>query len=378
MSGSDVLVVGGGPAGSTAAWALRRLGVDVTLVDRATFPRDKVCAGWITPAVARTLELDLADYAAGRVLQPIHAFRIGLLGGRAVTTRRAARPVSYGILRREFDDYLLRRSGARTRLGAPLEGLRREGAGWRADGGLAARLVIGAGGHFCPVARALGAAPSGDGPVVLAREVEFAMTPSQARACPVDPEVPELSFCPDLAGYGWVFRKGDHLNVGLGREDPRGLARHASEFVEWLVAAGRVPPDMPRRMKGHAYALYPRATRAAFGDGFLLVGDAAGLAYPESGEGIRPAIESGLLAARVAAEAVGGAGGDVVASYGDRLSARFGRRRRRRPSLPLPAGLTRRAAALLLANERFVRRVVVDRWFLRCHVPPLSPEPAAR
>ena len=60
METCDVLVVGGGPAGSTCAWKLRQAGADVTVIDRATFPRDKVCAGWITPPVINALGLDTA------------------------------------------------------------------------------------------------------------------------------------------------------------------------------------------------------------------------------------------------------------------------------------------------------------------------------
>ena len=66
----DALIVGGGPAGSSCAWALRRAGLAVWVLDKSKFPRDKVCAGWITPPVIETLEIDRADYAAHHVLQP--------------------------------------------------------------------------------------------------------------------------------------------------------------------------------------------------------------------------------------------------------------------------------------------------------------------
>ena len=71
MERCDVLIVGGGPAGSSCAWALRGSGLDVAVMDRSTFPRDKVCAGWITPPLVDALQVDLADYALGRTLQPI-------------------------------------------------------------------------------------------------------------------------------------------------------------------------------------------------------------------------------------------------------------------------------------------------------------------
>src|SRR5207244_13401568 len=77
MRRCDAVVVGGGPAGSSCAWALRRGGADVVVVDRAPFPRDKVCAGWVTPAVVTALALDIDDYRRGRTFQPITAVRTG-------------------------------------------------------------------------------------------------------------------------------------------------------------------------------------------------------------------------------------------------------------------------------------------------------------
>src|SRR5262249_59691015 len=98
MDACDCLVVGGGPAGSSCARALVQAGMDVVVLDKATFPRDKICAGWITPAVVAELDLDLADYGRERTLQPITGFRTGLIGGKPVGTSYG-HAVSYGIRR---------------------------------------------------------------------------------------------------------------------------------------------------------------------------------------------------------------------------------------------------------------------------------------
>ena len=100
---------GGGPAGSTCARAMRRGGLDVILLDKRKFPRDKTCGGWITPAVLDLLEIDPVEDARERVLQPITGFRTSWMGGAEVETRYGA-TVSYGVRRYEFDDYLLKRS----------------------------------------------------------------------------------------------------------------------------------------------------------------------------------------------------------------------------------------------------------------------------
>ncbi len=379
MENVDVLVIGGGPAGSACAWALRRSGLDVAVLDKQAFPRDKVCAGWITLPVVEALELDLDDYGREHILQPLTGFRTSMLGC-ADAHVVYAEPVSYGIRRCEFDHYLLMRSGARLFLGEALQDMHREADGaWVVNGRIRTPLVIGAGGHFCPVARHLGARPGRNEATITAKEVEFEMTPEQADACDVKAEVPELFFCADLRGYGWLFRKGDWLNIGLGHKDKRQLASHLRSFMDMLASTGKVPDPVPRRFHGHAYLLYGDAPRRIVDDGVLLVGDAAGLAYPESGEGIRPAVESALLAADIVTRCRGGYARADLQPYARQLVRRFGRRTGHdaSPEAAAPKGgfsaaLERRLAAQLLGTRWFARHVVLNRWFFHLHQPPLQ------
>ena len=106
--------------------------------------------------------------------------------------------------------------------------------------------------------------------------------------------------------------------------DLHGLSRHAAEFLGYLRAAGRLSLDVSPALVGHAYALYGRTSRQVAGDGVLLIGDAAGVAYAQSGEGIRPAIESGLLAAKVVLAADGCYSRERLESYRRLLVERFG------------------------------------------------------
>lgn len=382
MRRCDALVVGGGPAGSSCARALVQAGLDVVVLDRRAFPRDKVCAGWITPPVLACLDVDLADYARGRVLQPVHGFAVARLGERAARIDYG-RPVSWGIRRCELDHYLLARAGAELRLGEPLRGLRRAGGRWVANDAVEAPIVVGAGGHFCPVAQQLGCATGPPAPVVAAQELEVRLAPEALEKLDVDPRLPELHFEPDLAGYGWVVRKGEWLNVGLGRRAGAGddtggrggggLAAFVARFLARMRAARKVPEALETRFRGHAYLLHGESERPLARDGILLVGDAAGLAYPRSGEGIRPAVESGLLAAR----AIVAAGGDParLAPYAARVEARFGPRAPRAAADParwLPPAWRRALAGRLLGTPAFARRVVLDRWFLHRAQPPLA------
>jgi len=357
----DAVVVGGGPAGSSCAHDLVRAGLNVIVLDRARFPRDKTCAGWITPAVVEALALPLDEYRRGRVCEAFRGFRTRVAGGREVVTRFDA-PVSYGIVRAEFDDYLLRRSGARLQLGTELASLRRSGDRWMVNERIETPIVVGAGGHFCPVARWLGARPA-DETAIAAQEFEGRLSPEQAERCRVAADEPYLELCRDLRGYGWCVRKGDHLNIGLGRQDRHDLHGFVGRFFEGLVASGRVPPSLPVRWKGHAYLLRDASVRHAVGDGLLLVGDAAGLASAFSGEGIRPAVESGRLAAATIIAARERYDERALRPYADGLADRYPRSTATVGS-SLPRGLVVPIVDRLLGTSWFTRRILLDRWFL--------------
>jgi geranylgeranyl reductase family protein len=368
MESCDVLIVGGGPAGSSCARKLRENGMDVMVMDKAVFPRDKVCAGWITPAVVDELQLDLADYSSKHVLQPISSFLTGMIDGSNVETQYAD-TVSYGIRRYELDHYLLQRSGARLLLGQSLNSIKKEANNWIVNESISAPLVVGAGGHFCPVARYLGAQLGADEPAIKAKEIEIEMSTLQQVECQVQGDTPELYFCHDLKGYGWCFRKGHFLNIGLGHEDNHELSEQLAHFCDFLKQRGRIPKDIPTRFHGHAYLLYGHGMRRQIADGMLLVGDAAGLAYPESGEGIRPAVESAFMATTTIIEAKGDYRYEQLIPYTNRLKNRFGDNISTGDKVP--QFLRSMIARTLLGNKWFTRHVILDKWFLHSSLQSL-------
>ncbi|MGD8570024.1 MAG: NAD(P)/FAD-dependent oxidoreductase [Gammaproteobacteria bacterium] len=367
MDTCDVLIVGGGPAGSSCARRLVAAGLDVIVLDKSQFPRDKVCAGWVTPAVVQELDIDLDDYRRQRICQPIQALRTGAMQGPYLHNQYEW-PVSYGIRRFEFDDYLLKRSGARLRLGESFRQIRRTNGQWVVNDSIAAPIVVGAGGHFCPVARHMGAHIGKSELPISAQEVEFEMTPEQAGHCKVAPDTPELFFYPDLSGYGWIFRKDNYLNVGVGRETGKKIANSAQEFIAYCQQLGRLPEHIPAKLKGHAYLLYDQSSRKIVDDGILLIGDAAGLAYTESGEGIRPAVESGLMAADVISRAKTHYTANSLQPYQAHLSSRFGKKQN---NGWLPGSLKQALAKHLLANRFLSRHILIERFFLHRHQPPM-------
>ncbi len=371
MKTYDVLIVGGGPAGSTLAYSLRNSGLKIGVLDKQSFPRQKICAGWVTPEVMRVLNLDLEDYAKNNILQKISGFKIGQLGQEQVESHYPGEPVSYGIRRIEFDDYLLQRCEAELILQEAFKKMEKNEDGWLINEKYQAKLVVGAGGHYCPVARAIDSKGVGE-LAVVAQEAEFEMNAQQKQRCNIKEEVPELFFTPDLMGYGWVFRKGDYLNIGLGREDKSKLSGHVKDFCEYLTAEGKIPADITAKYNGHAYLLYNHAVRQMVADKVLLIGDSAGLAYPQSGEGIRPAVESAMLAADTIRDCAGNYAGDNLQPYNDAMEQRFGKRLPGPDAMErLPMFVKRIFASQLMKTRWFTKNVITDKWFLQTHQTPM-------
>jgi flavin-dependent dehydrogenase len=206
-----------------------------------------------------------------------------------------------------------------------------------------------------------------EGPAVIAQEVEFEMDEPGQRECRVMGDTPELFFCEDLKGYGWCVRKGNFLNIGLGREDNHNLTEQVRSFVGYLREREKIPENVPAHFKGHAYMLYQGASQTLLDDSVMLIGDSAGLAYPKSGEGIRPAVESALMAADVILSAGGDYRRSRLLRYTSLLADRFGKEGP--ASDILPQSVRRFVSRRLMESRWFARHVLLDRWFLNTHRP---------
>jgi flavin-dependent dehydrogenase len=352
----DAIVVGGGPAGTTCARVLCEAGAHVALIDRASFPRVKLCAGWLSPAIWDVLTLTPRQYS-GELWEWQRCHVRYRDKDHAIPCR------GWFIRRYELDDFLLRRSGAELHLGIGVKQIERDGDGVWSIAGLQSRVLIGAGGTHCPVARRL--APVRPSPPVGVQELELQTDAAGvARTRIGEDGEPELVLFDDSAGYGWNVAKSDWINVGCGTLDANDVRTAWSSTHNYLRAAGHLPDEAEpalAHVKGHSYYLFDpvHLEHAAHVDGdgrggAFLVGDALGLAHPVTAEGILPAAISGrhLAEALVAGK---------PASYVDRL--------RRDPVL---ADYRRVRAALTAAHA------VRQRWTATHFDPPFAHHAIAR
>ncbi|MDR1152184.1 MAG: geranylgeranyl reductase family protein [Bifidobacteriaceae bacterium] len=362
LGDADVIVVGAGPAGATAATYLADAGIDVLLLDKATFPREKVCGDGLTPRAVR--ELDLlgvprdATWLKGRGLRVFgagHRLELPWPDGGTYPSYSLTKP------RAEFDTALLsraREAGARVVEGATVVGPILSPAGRvigvevrppmdddaptaRASAPgprrLRAGIVLAADGASARLAMAVGRARRAGRPLGVAARTYF--------TDPVGPDhVPYMESHLDvwdgppgrsnlLPGYGWVFPLADgRLNVGLGTvrsasshaparpHAPTRARPHAPHSCQPPATASRTLPtanyrhmltswtaNIPGRTLDPANQLTKPASAAlpmgvdrgpAYADGLLILGDAAGLISPFNGEGIAHAMASGRLAAQ--------------------------------------------------------------------------------
>lgn len=313
--GYDCVIVGAGPAGSAAAIALCRAGRTVLLLDRQNFPRDKVCGDGIPPGSLELLyDLGLQEPLDKAGFYPIEQLHFRTPSGQLLKTRFRLKKPGMGFLiapRRDFD-YLLQQqaiaAGAQFRQ-AQVNGVIRQagrvcGVTAAINGQITAipsRVVIGADGCTSVVARSLAGTKPAPGHRFLAIRgyIEGLEIFSHAAEFHWYPEI--------LPGYGWIFPLGNgRANIGLAMRADR-LRRERRKLPE-LLGNFLQQPEIKSRLGSNfqlkSVATWPlnlasqqRVPRAF--DGALLIGDAAALIDPFSGEGIHNALHSAKLAAGV-------------------------------------------------------------------------------
>jgi geranylgeranyl reductase family protein len=313
MEQFDIIVIGAGPAGSTTAYRLAREGAHVLLLDKARFPRDKPCGGGISMRAMRELPLD-PQPVVERVIDRLEwSFR-----GRRPFLRGGDKPLASLTQRRRLDHFLVEQAvsaGADFRDGVAVSEVSERGA--RVDGRwIDSELLIGADGVNGSAARSLDLADRRVYTVAFEGNLPRSLFDLDRRRSTV---VIELGTIP--GGYCWIFPKADHLNVGVGGWESAGptLREHLKEFCN------RRGFDYSKLQDLRGYRLPGRRPGAALARGrALLVGDAAGLVDPLSGDGMYAAFLSSRLATEAALDLLAGRVSDLE-PYARSIVSEFGR-----------------------------------------------------
>jgi geranylgeranyl reductase family protein len=316
MIDCDVAIVGAGPAGCSTAITLAQRGYHVTLIDRAVFPREKLCGDFLNPINWPVLDqLAVSQDILARPHNKISAFRITSAGGAEAFSAipvQGERGFGLGLRRFHLDHVLLqraKRAGVSVKDGIKVTGVEKNSPGWQLDMNrhgerfsTRAKVLVGADGRNSAIARQLGVATERLKP---ATSVGFEI---QLRGClgvRGSIEIHQFS-----GGYAGVARV-DESTINLGFAVQRSLLGRSvsfeslrekflcrNPFLDKLLSASEPLSDL--RSAWPVY--FPR--RRCFGDGFLLVGDAARVTEPVTGEGIFFALRSGQLAAATIAAAL--------------------------------------------------------------------------
>lgn len=346
MTSYDLIVAGGGPAGSAAAYRAAEAGARVLLVDKATFPRDKACGDGLTPRAVRSI----ADLGLANELKAF--FRVdGMRVHGAGRTMELPWPVTdefpnYGYVaaRTELDEMLLNHArsagvevweAAAAREPIVEDGLvtgivvRRSGS----DSEVRASAVIAADGASSRLGRATGMVRQDNRPLGIAVRAHF---PSKRADDPVIESYLEVrdSTGATLPAYGWVFPMGNgRINVGVGLMSTYknwrsvNTADLMTALLAMLPAEWEVPQTSELRESGQLKGWrlpMAFAVKQPWRPGIIAVGDAAGVVNPFNGEGISEAVESGVAGAEAILQALQSGGPADLSIYERRLDELWG------------------------------------------------------
>jgi geranylgeranyl reductase family protein len=314
----DAVIIGAGPAGSMTAYHLAKAGLRVALLEAKQFPRDKACGGGLLARTVQRVPIDLRPILRGAM----HRVSV-TLEMRDVHTRSSQSPLVYTVLRSEFDHYLMRaaeEAGATVLQGVRARGFETDDAGratvFTDNGALGGDCLVGADGANSVVSRLLNARDNFYWQAAVYCEVPADLLNSSA----VGWDCMNIDWGTFPSGYAWAFPKRDYVNIGAG--GPIRIARHLRNYAaKFSRACGLVKSASIEGLHftGHQLPSLTERTRVAAGN-TLLVGDAAGLVDPFTGDGLCLAFRSAEIAASCIVEALG-RGSRILDNYRQKLMA---------------------------------------------------------
>lgn len=286
----DVIIVGAGPSGSTLAYELAKQGIDVVVLEKEKLPRYKCCAGGITHKVINLLDFDISEVIEKTIFDVRFSYKLdkSYLG-------HYDKPLLHTVMRDVFDNLLVKKAqqyGARFHDEQRVKKIGMNNGVVEVttqDKTYCARLIAGADGVYSTVVKEL----------CIKRRVDYIASIETELRVP-DHELEkwgksvEIGFGRIRGGYTWLFPKHSYLSVGAGClfSEARSLKRHYENFIDYLNLSQYTPFKT-----GGSLIPVIKDKITCYGERFVLLGDAAGLADPSTGEGIYNAILSAQLCA---------------------------------------------------------------------------------